>query len=107
MPVSSAAEASGHRQDAPPSLLKRVSQIRILLGHQQQAAYGPRRQPSPSPCPHGRTALQWAWRIATPWMLSGPEPGVRHEVEGIASSNVKASFRVPGIEWTEFTITAG
>jgi hypothetical protein len=51
------------------------------------------------------TTLQWAWRVATPWTLSGPESGVRHEFEGIASSNVGASFRVAGIEWMEFTIT--
>ncbi|MGW6054767.1 hypothetical protein [Streptomyces sp. NPDC055189] len=51
------------------------------------------------------TTLQWAWKIAAPWSLSGPEPGVRHEFEGTASSNVGASFSVPGIEWMEFTIT--
>ncbi|WP_143645616.1 hypothetical protein [Streptomyces swartbergensis] len=32
---------------------------------------------------------------------------LRNEFEGIASSNTGASFRVPGIEWMEFTITAG
>ncbi|MFI7019323.1 hypothetical protein [Streptomyces sp. NPDC050164] len=51
------------------------------------------------------TTLQWAWRVATPWTLSSPEAGVRHEFEGIASSNVGASFSVAGIEWMEFTIT--
>jgi len=51
------------------------------------------------------TTLQWAWRVATPWSVSGPEPGVRHEFEGIAFSNVGASFSVAGIEWMEFTIT--
>jgi hypothetical protein len=51
------------------------------------------------------TTLQRAWSIGTPWTLSGPEPGVRHEFEGIASSNVGARFRVPGVEWMEFTIT--
>jgi hypothetical protein len=51
------------------------------------------------------TTLQWAWKIATPWSLSGPQPGERHEFEGIASSNVGASFSVAGIEWMEFTTT--
>ncbi|MGW0908438.1 hypothetical protein [Streptomyces sp. NPDC002853] len=51
------------------------------------------------------TTLQWAWKIATPWSLSGPESGVRHEFWGIASSNVGASFSVAGIEWMEFAIT--
>ncbi|WP_326725741.1 hypothetical protein OHT59_46375 [Streptomyces sp. NBC_00243] len=51
------------------------------------------------------TTLQWAWRIATPWSLSDLEPGVRHEFEGIASSNIGATFRVAGIEWMEFTIS--
>ena len=51
------------------------------------------------------TTLQWAWQVATPWNLSSPEPGVRHEFEGIASSNIGARFRVGGIEWMEFAIT--
>jgi hypothetical protein len=51
------------------------------------------------------TTLQWAWRVATPWSLSGPGSGVRHEFEGIASSNVGASFSVVGIEWMEFITT--
>ncbi|MEV8319358.1 hypothetical protein AB0Q95_34890 [Streptomyces sp. NPDC059900] len=49
--------------------------------------------------------LQGAWKVATPWSLSGAGPGVRHEFEGIASSNVGASFSVAGIEWLEFTVT--
>ncbi|MGW6021442.1 hypothetical protein [Streptomyces sp. NPDC055099] len=51
------------------------------------------------------TTLQRAWKVATPWSLSGPELGVRHEYWGIASSNVGVSFSVAGIEWMEFTIT--
>ncbi|MFJ4719120.1 MULTISPECIES: hypothetical protein [Streptomyces] len=51
------------------------------------------------------TTLRWAWQIATPWNLSGPQSGERHEFEGIASSNIGAGFRVGGIEWMEFTIT--
>ncbi|MDQ1038588.1 hypothetical protein QFZ75_005004 [Streptomyces sp. V3I8] len=49
--------------------------------------------------------LQRAWRVATPWSLSGPGPEARHEFEGIASSNVGASFNVAGIEWMEFITT--
>ncbi|WP_406349920.1 hypothetical protein [Streptomyces sp. NBC_00658] len=51
------------------------------------------------------TTLQWAWRVATPWSLNSPEPVARHEFEGIASSNVGATFSVPGIEWMEFTVS--
>ncbi|MFH8497587.1 hypothetical protein [Streptomyces coeruleorubidus] len=48
--------------------------------------------------------LQRAWRIATPWSVSNPEAGVRHEFEGVASSDVGARFSVAGVEWMEFTI---
>lgn len=64
---------------------------------------------SPLGCPDPQdallTTLQWAWRVATPWSLSAPDAGARHEFEGVASSSVGASFSVAGIEWMEFTIT--
>ncbi|MFJ4785855.1 hypothetical protein [Streptomyces sp. NPDC088794] len=50
------------------------------------------------------TTLQWAWKIATPWSLCGPETVTRQEFQGIAAANVGASFSVPGIEWMEFSI---
>ncbi|MEU0964882.1 hypothetical protein ABZ357_05355 [Streptomyces sp. NPDC005917] len=51
------------------------------------------------------TTLQWAWRVAAPWSLSGPEAGTCLQFDGIASANVGAGFSVAGIEWMEFTIT--
>ncbi|WP_234353309.1 hypothetical protein [Streptomyces ardesiacus] len=48
------------------------------------------------------TALECAWRIATPWSLSAA--GSSNEYEGIASANVGSRFTVPGVEWMEFRI---
>lgn len=64
---------------------------------------------SPLQCPTPEralmTALECAWKIATPWSLGSQGPGAHHEFEGIAAANIGAHFNVPGIEWMEFRIT--